>query len=129
MDETSRAASIRSKKNFAKFKNLSISLNTLLILVLVLLTAFFAWKYSVARKQVKDLKNPQVAVKQEADQLKTQVSQLVELPNEQPTVATVSDASKLKGQQFFSKAQNGDKVLIFPTARRAVLYRPSTNKV
>jgi hypothetical protein len=44
-------------------------------------------------------------------------------------VATVSDASKLQSQQFFAKAQNGDKVLIFTNAKRAVLYRPSTNKV
>ncbi len=58
------------------------------------------------------------------------VKKLMALPNERPALAIVKDAAKLKEQQqFFAQAQNGDKLLIFRTARKAVLYRPSSNKI
>ena len=48
---------------------------------------------------------------------------------ETPTIATVTDASKLKDQAFFTNAVTGDKVLIYTNAKKAFLYRPSTNKI
>lgn len=58
------------------------------------------------------------------------VSQIMELPtDETPTIATVSDKSKLAQQDFFKHAENGDKVLIYAKAQKAILYRPSTNKI
>jgi hypothetical protein len=51
------------------------------------------------------------------------------LPAEQPTVATVSDITKLKDQAFFNNAKNGDKVLIFKNTKKAIIYRPSTNQI
>lgn len=70
------------------------------------------------------------AVASESQQLIAKVGKLFALPtNEEPTVATVSDVAKLKNQQFFALAQNGDKVLIYTNAKKAVLYRPSVNKI
>lgn len=58
------------------------------------------------------------------------VGQLVELPaGETPTVATVTDLKPLAGEAFFKDAQVGDKVLIYATSSKAILYRPATNKV
>jgi hypothetical protein len=58
------------------------------------------------------------------------VGKLIELPEgETPTVATISDLEPLKGQEFFSKAAIGDKVLIFDKAKEAILYRPSDDKI
>lgn len=58
------------------------------------------------------------------------VSKLMELPQEVPTLATVSDIDKLKTEQtFFQKGQNGDKVLLYVKSKLAVLYRPKTNKI
>jgi hypothetical protein len=51
------------------------------------------------------------------------------LPSEEPTVATVSDISKLTGQEFFRNAQNGDMVLVFPKARIALIYRHSQHAI
>lgn len=74
--------------------------------------------------------NPQEAVKKEQENIIKAVGALTDLPaGETPTVATVSDASKLKSQTFFANAENGDKVLIYTNAKKAYLYRPSTNKV
>jgi hypothetical protein len=63
------------------------------------------------------------------DDILEKVGKLIDIPNETPTVATVSDVTKLTGQEFFAKAQNGDKVIIFPKAQKAILYRPGTNKI
>lgn len=64
-----------------------------------------------------------------ADLVKT-IGAVLELPTgETPTLATVSDKSKLENQPFFKNAENGDKVLIFADAGKAVLYRPGTKKI
>lgn len=86
--------------------------------------------YNQYQKSQELLKNPTEAAKEEVRALVAKVGQLLELPQgEEPTVATVSDKEKLKDQAFFARAENGDKVLIYTNAKKAILYRPSTNKV
>lgn len=48
---------------------------------------------------------------------------------EEPTIATVSDPSKLAEQRFFANAKVGDVVLIYAQARKAYLYDPSIDKL
>lgn len=68
------------------------------------------------------------AVQAETDALVAKVGKLISLPtDEKPTVATVTDASKVKEQSFFQNAKNDDRVLIYQKAAKAILYRPSTN--
>ena len=62
-------------------------------------------------------------------QVVDRVSKLMLVPSETPVVAVVSDLSKLKGQLFFANAEEGDVVLMFPHAQKAVLYSPSLNKI
>ncbi len=50
------------------------------------------------------------------------------VPNETPQIATITSKEALT-QPFFKDAENGDKLLLFETARKAVLYRPSVRKI
>lgn len=99
-----------------------------LILVLVLVAAiaaagYFAYQYYSLRQ------NPTIAAQEEVKNLVSQVGKLIDLPNEQPTIATVVDAEALRSQAFFAKAEKGDKVLIYPNAKKAYLYSPALNKI
>lgn len=67
---------------------------------------------------------------QEVTALVTKVGRLIVLPlGETPTIATVTDAEKLKDQAFFAHAKAGDKVLIYTNARKAFLYDPAADRV
>lgn len=58
------------------------------------------------------------------------LGKFMDLPtNETPTMATVTDKTKLQDQSFFKNAENGDKVIAYVNAKKAILYRPSTKKV
>lgn len=75
-------------------------------------------------------KNPNAVAQQETDALVGQISKLIDLPkDETPTVATVLDKEKLKDQPFFNNAQNGDKILIYTKAKKAIVFRPKDNKL
>jgi hypothetical protein len=101
-----------------------------LFIVAIGTAAYYVHRYNDSQKQVKKLSNPTVAAQQEQTQLITKIGALTDLPkNETPTVATVTDITKLQDQPFFANAQNGDKVLIYTKAKKAYLYRPSTNKI
>ncbi len=118
---------------FKKLKNKKVL--ALIVLVLLVVGANYgAWHYysrlQDSQKEVQRLSDPTVAAKEETARLLEKITQLVDVPtDETPTVATVSDASKLKSQSFFARAENGDKVLIYTQAKRAILYRPSTDKI
>ncbi len=74
--------------------------------------------------------DPQIAAKQEASKLVAEVGNLIVLPKDEvPTIATVTDPEQLKSQAFFADAQKGYKVLLYATAKKAILYDPINKKV
>ena len=84
------------------------------------------------RGEVEKLKNidPQQAAQAETAALLAKVGELILLPvDEQPTIATVADPEKLKDQPFFINAHQGDRVLIYTNARKAILYDPVAHKI
>lgn len=105
----------------------------LLIIVLVLLAAsgYLFKKYRDSQREVQQLKqDPQQVARTATKELVDKVGKLVVLPEgEDPTVATVTDAERLKDQPFFAKARKDDKVLIYTNAKKAFLYNPESNKV
>ncbi len=106
---------------------LFVKIGSVLLVVLVIgVAGAAAYHYYTFQQKVK----AQIAPPSEPKALIEQVGKLMELPlGEEPTIATVSDVQKLKDQPFFTSAQNGDKVLIYQKAKKAILYRPSTQKI
>lgn len=98
-----------------------------LILLASLGSSYYFWNQH--QKTVKLLENPSQIGKEESKALIDKVGKLIELPKETPNIYTVTDVQKLKDQPFFARAENGDKVLIYTQAKKAILYRPSINKV
>ena len=98
-----------------------------LLLVALVPSVFFYQKY---KKTQLLLTNPTAASKEQLQELLKTIDKIIELPRgEDPSVATVSDKTKLQDNAFFNQAENGDKVLIYVKAKKAILYRPSANKV
>jgi hypothetical protein len=103
----------------------------LVVVILLLIASGTSYYFYNQYKTTKEaLKNPDQASRKELEAMVEKVGKITELPEgEAPTLATVSDVSKLNSQTFFQRAQNGDKVLIYTNARKAFLYRPATNKI
>lgn len=99
-------------------------------LVLALLTIagaggslYYYVQYQTLIKRVND-------PKAEAKDVLAKVGKLIDLPEgEEPTIATVQDAERIKNQPFFSKAQNGHRVIIYTNARLAILFDEIGNKI
>jgi len=112
-----------------KIKRLYIGFSVI-ILLFIGGAIYGGLQYKSLKDENAKLSNPEESAKAETQKLKEEVSKLVDLPSdEEPTIASVVDASKLKDQPFFAKAENGDRVLMYSNAKKAVLYRPSTGKV
>jgi hypothetical protein len=108
-----------------------IGILTLFLVIAAAGGGYLYYNYQSSQKELQKLKgNPQTVARGEIQDVKAKVSELMELPqNEEPTLATVTDINKLKNQEFFSQAVNGDKVLIYTKTSKAILYRPRTNKI
>ncbi len=122
LDQYSESEVIETQKK--PMKKLLLSLGVLLLLGSAGSAAYFYKQYDTLKK------NPSKVTQDETKALIEKVGQLIVLPaGEQPTVATVTDPSKLKDQAFFANAQSGDKVLVFTQAKKAILYSPADNKI
>jgi len=118
-----------TSKNIVDEKN-RIPKILIIVLVLVLVVSGYgaAYYYHYQYQQLK--KNPNIANQDVTAATLKAVGKLIELPaGETPTIATVLDKDKLKDQPFFQNAENGDELLAFSKAMKAILYRPSTNMI
>src|ERR1700722_19441064 len=97
----------------------------IVLLASIALAIYFYFQYQQTQTQL----NKSTSGNEQAA-LISEVGKLIVLPSgEQPTVATVSDINKLKGQSFFVHARDGDKVLIYSKAQEAILYDPLAGKI
>jgi|SRR3989344_3427693 len=102
----------------------------LLAIVAVCGAGFFYYRYRNAEVNAILPTFTQIPVVNETQSLLAEVSALIALPNdEEPTIATVSDPEKLRGQPFFANAKAGYKVIIYSKAKKAILYDPIEHKV
>jgi hypothetical protein len=98
----------------------------LLVVLVVLLAAgcgywFIQYRVALSRQPKSDPERIAAITKQ--------VSSVLSLPDETPTIATIVDAQKLTDAQLSSVAKNGDELLVYPRAERVLLYRPANRKV
>ncbi len=96
----------------------------LLIFIIVLLVlgggGYFYYRSSHDTFEAK-----QELSKEEIASILTAVGRHIRLPDEEPLVATVADIDSLVAtQSFYQGAENGDILLIYPTAAKAILYDP-----
>lgn len=134
---------VKSEKSITEFTNniekmrgkwvkLAIIAVAIFVLVAVSGTAiYFYWqskKSAVGNKAASSGSDMQA--EKEIQTIKETIGKFLELPSdEEPVLATVTDIEKVKSQKFFANAQNGDKVLIYSENKKAILYRPSSNKI
>lgn len=109
------------------FRVIPFILGGILLLISVATAGWYYYQY-------KKLADAPAKAAQEAEvEIKTIVGSIEKgmllPPNETPTLATVTDKDKLASQPFFAQSQNGDKVLLYTQAGKAILYRPSIQKV
>jgi hypothetical protein len=113
-------------------KPIKIALMTLVVLLLAGLATWGVYSW-IEIQSLRDPANIQQQVEEQAKAetqiLVDKVGKLMELPDGDPVIATVTDKDKLVDQPFFAKAENGDKVLIFSESSVAVIYRESDNKI
>lgn len=103
--------------------------NVLLILVAILSISFGVFFY-LKLNTIETKNTVSSVIEGESKTLLSRVAELYLFPGgEEPTIATVSNPKLLKDQAFFENAQKGDNVLLFLKAGKAVLYRPSINKI
>lgn len=120
------------KDMITKPKGLNLKILLLLLVAgLILAGGYYVRRLRINNSHLQNLVNDTEALaKEETKSLVEKVGKLVVLPEgEDPVVATVTDKDKLKDQPVFAKAENGDKILIYPNARKAYIYNPQTNKI
>lgn len=105
---------------FTAHKKLSGRRTVICITILIVIAGGSLWLFR--SKPVKLAAAEQQAVMQ-------QVAQLAVVPSgETPSITTVINKAEVK-QAFLQNAENGDKVLLYFQAGRAIVYRPSTHKI
>lgn len=96
-----------------------------LVVVLAAGLAYMFWQnYSLRRPEA------QTKLAEEASQsVISSVSKLIIVPEDKPTVATITDVNKLRtaNESFYKNAKNGDTLLLYSTV--AIIFRSSENKI
>lgn len=99
--------------------------NILVVVIFLGLTAaagYLWWQYK------KSTPSAQTAlVADEVSIIVEKIKNQVDLPQENPVLAIITDPTT--DQSLFSDALPGDKVLIYIQAKKAILYRPSSDQV
>ena len=121
-----------SRLNFQPIKNkLPYIIGVFVLLLFGTISTTIYIQYLETKSELSEFKSdPDVLAFKENNDLIDIVGRHVLIPtNIEPTIATVRDSEKLKQQPFFANVENGDKVIIFPTLERAIVYRPAIDKI
>lgn len=99
----------------------------ILIVLVIILLGFALYKKFYNPKT--DSQNQQLTDKQVSSLVK-KVSKLILVPDEKPVVATILKADELIAEQkFYAGSKNGDYLIVFPEAKKAIIYRAKEDKL
>ncbi|MDB5169141.1 MAG: hypothetical protein JWO41_497 [Candidatus Saccharibacteria bacterium] len=118
----------KERPQLKQFKNAVTkpSLPWAIVAVAIVFSLFMFVQYRDAKTKLQ----PAAATKKQVTSLVGKVDKLAVIPkDETPLVITVSHAAQVNNQTFYRDAQDGDKVLVFNKAKKAILYRPSTDQI
>ena len=114
--------------NFNDFNRKEIIIGVAVVVAVLILGGGGYFYYQSQKSQFEA--NPPQGSEEEVRKVVEEVGKLMDLPiGEVPTVATVTDITKLAGQAFFARAKNGDKVLIYQNAQKAILYDQKAKRI
>jgi hypothetical protein len=120
----------RDKTRAAIWDKLRVNRKRIALVVLSLVLSLLIYGYIHTKHQLEAIKNPSTTGLSQTQQIINTVGKTVALPaSETPTLAKVTDVTKLQGNSLFKNAQNGDVVLVYPKSGWTLLYRPSIGKV
>lgn len=96
-----------------------------LVLILLIACGTLIYLYLEERKVTID----STAQSQDTQKIIEDLNKLILLPDETPTIATVTDKDKLieENPDFYESVNNGDKLIIYED--KAILYRPSSRLI
>lgn len=135
---------VDDKKNLdgigKKPKKRRLGFQMVILLVMAVLIALFAWSEKERRETKQRLsktetelqevkKNSQLSGEEVTKRVLEEVKKVIKLPEDPaPSVATIVDVENLKkANPFFNQAKNGDHLII--TSERAILYDPERKLV
>lgn len=110
----------------------------IILLALLFLAAFVSlgWLYQQQRQEnerkeadIARLQNPEESAKEAQEQLIRELESIAVVPDEDPEIVRVDDATELKKQEFYGLVENGDVIFLYPSERRQLVYRPSIKKI
>lgn len=128
-DTTSKPA--QTQKSTRKTNVVIILLSIITVLSIAGL-GFLYYQYKLSQDQLAKFEDPKYLSTLQEDATKSIIEKVEShmlLPDEDPTVATITDADALRKEnaEFYKEAKNGDVLLIFTT--KAILYRTSSDRI
>ena len=110
-----------------KSKNIIIEkILPLLIIIFMVLLGFLIFKKF---NSAENLPNGQLSDKQ-IEVIVKKVSKLINIPKEIPAIATIIKADNLIAEQsFYIGSKDGDYLIVFPQAKKALIYRESEDRL
>jgi hypothetical protein len=112
----------KTKKSFLKKNYLKL---IVLFLLLVLIGGYFGYRYWTSPKAI--------AARIEKQNMKmiSDISKFMRLPQgDKPIFYEITDPVSIsKTQPFFSGSEKGDRLIIFPTSSKALIYNPTKKMI
>src|SRR4051794_20357008 len=115
-------------------KNLLLRLkySRIIIFLLGFVLAVFVLVYGIKYAyHIFSIKGDSAELNSNQSSIIEKVGKIILLPEETPTLATVSDLQALKNQDqsFYQNAKVGDIVLFYSKAKKAIIYDPRANMI